>query len=168
MLTLLLLKACFYLDLKAQTKQLAEVDTLVHNIMFVATMLPNGLDRQQITLNINNSLTCLGKRPYDKYFADLTECNQLEQPNRKSIDDINVSRLLAKRFKVTILAYSALDRVHDRTAQDQGTARPVVSLFEVGLAVSRTPLTTPHIVVYNWPINSHEEEGRFTHSNLHH
>lgn len=63
-------------------------------------MLPNSLDRQQITANVDNSLQCLGRKRADKYFADITECNQLAQPDRKTIEDINVARLVAKRFKV--------------------------------------------------------------------
>lgn len=101
LLVLLLLKACFYLDLKAQTKK-EEVDALTRNIMFVSGLLPKGLDRQQIVSNVKHSLGCLGQPLQEKYVANLSECNQLPQPDRKSIDDINVSLLLAKRFKVFV------------------------------------------------------------------
>lgn len=85
MLALLLFKACFYLDLKTQSKKDQEMEVLINNIMFVVGMLPNSLDRQQITANIKNTLGTLGRRLAEKYAADLTECNQLAQPDRKKI-----------------------------------------------------------------------------------
>jgi hypothetical protein len=49
-------------------------------------MLPQGLEKNQIVFNVKNTLKCLGLKQSDKYTANITECNQLEQPDRKVID----------------------------------------------------------------------------------
>jgi hypothetical protein len=55
----------------------------------------------------------------DRYNANITECNQLEQPQRKLIDELPVGKLLAKRFKVKDSYKVALDRFHDGDKEDQ-------------------------------------------------
>lgn len=103
LVALFLLKACFYLDLKVHQKaESAAIAKLLENIMHISGLLPaaHALEKAQVLSNVKNTLGCLGLKLADRYTANITECNQLEQPQRKLIEEVAVAKLLSKRFKV--------------------------------------------------------------------
>lgn len=91
------------MDLRVHQKtDLPTINKLLENIMYISNLLSptNSLEKGQIISNVKNTAGCLGLKLADRYNANINECNKLEQPHRKLVEEVMVSKLISKRFKV--------------------------------------------------------------------